>query len=68
MGPGKIAAAEREPKRLFTPDERAAKRAEQGGKCATGCGKAVDQDNSRGHHVKPHADGGSTTPENHAEV
>lgn len=67
-GPGKVAPSERDPQRFFTPDARAAKRAEQGGACGTGCGKGIDGTNSRGHHVERHADGGKTTPDNHVEV
>lgn len=66
-GPGSVPRAERDPKRFFTPSEREAKRAEQGHKCAQ-CGSQVDASNSRGHHIKRHADGGQTTSENHAEV
>ncbi|WP_429000557.1 HNH endonuclease [Stenotrophomonas rhizophila] len=53
---------------MFTDSERESKRAEQGGKCATGCGTSIDRSNSRGHHVERHADGGPTTSSNHAEV
>jgi RHS repeat-associated protein len=68
IGPGTVAKAERDPKRLFTPSEREAKRAEQGQQCANGCGTKIDELNSAGHHIKRHADGGKTVPENHAEV
>jgi len=67
-GPGAVPKSERDPKRFFTPAEREAKRAEQGGKCANGCGSKIDASNSAGHHIKRHADGGRTVPENHAEV
>jgi len=67
-GPGSAPPTTRDPKRLWTPEERAAQREAQGGKCATGCGRNVDASNSRGHHIKRHADGGRTDATNHAEV
>ncbi|WP_241764517.1 MULTISPECIES: HNH endonuclease [unclassified Pseudoalteromonas] len=67
-GPGSVPKEERDKKRFFTPDERAKKREEQGNKCANGCGTDIDASNSAGHHIDRHADGGPTTPENHAEV
>ncbi|MCC4596064.1 RHS domain-containing protein [Xanthomonas campestris pv. phormiicola] len=67
-GPGSVPKSERDPKRLFSDSEREAKRAEQGHQCANGCGKKIDGSNSAGHHIKRHADGGRTVPENHAEV
>lgn len=67
-GKGKIPPQDRDPKRRFTPKERAAKRQEQNNQCANGCGTEIDAENSRGHHVERHADGGRTVSENHAEV
>ena len=67
-GPGAVAKEDRDPKRLFTPAEREAKRAEQGNQCGNGCGTKIDETNSAGHHIKRHADGGRTASENHAEV
>jgi RHS repeat-associated protein len=67
-GPGAVPKAERDPKRVWTPTERDAKRSAQGDKCATGCGTTIDESNSRGHHVQRHADGGKTDDANHAEV
>ena len=67
-GKGSVPKSERDPKRTFSPDERAAKRQEQGGQCANGCGTEIDTSNSQGHHIERHADGGPTTPDNHAEV
>ena len=67
-GPGTVPKSERDPKRLFTPAEREAKRAEQGNQCANGCGTKIDESNSAGHHIQRHADGGKTSSENHAEV
>ncbi len=67
-GPGKVPVGERDAKRFFTPSEREAKRAEQEHQCANGCGTAIDETNSAGHHVERHADGGQTVTENHAEV
>jgi RHS repeat-associated protein len=67
-GKGLVPRAERDQKRSFSPSDRAAKRQEQGGRCANGCGKKIDETNSEGHHIERHADGGPTTPDNHAEV
>lgn len=67
-GPGAVPVAQRDPQRLFTDSARESKRAEQGGKCATGCGTSIDRSNSAGHHIERHADGGPTTSSNHAEV
>lgn len=67
-GPGTVPKAERDPQRLFTPAQREAKRAEQGGQCANGCGTRIDESNSAGHHIQRHADGGKTNSANHAEV
>ncbi|MEM6484643.1 MAG: RHS repeat-associated core domain-containing protein [Pseudomonadota bacterium] len=67
-GPGTVPKKDRDPKRLFTPSEREAKRAEQDFLCANGCGTRIDSSNSAGHHKVRHADGGPTTSDNHAEV
>lgn len=67
-GPGSVPVAQRDPQRLFTDSARESKRAEQGGKCATGCGTSIDRSNCAGHHVERHADVGPTTSSNHAEV
>jgi len=67
-GKGSVPKAERDPQRTFSPSQRDAKRTEQGGECATGCGTQIDRSNSQGHHVERHADGGPTTSDNHAEV
>jgi RHS repeat-associated protein len=67
-GPGTVPKSERDPKRTFSPAERAAKREAQGGNCANGCGRKIDGSNSEGHHVDRHADGGRTDEPNHAEV
>ena len=67
-GPGSVPKDERDPERFFDQDAREQKRADQGNKCANGCGTTIDGSNSAGHHVNRHADGGRTVPENHAEV
>jgi len=67
-GPSSMPKAQRDPKRVWTPSERAVKRQAQGGECATGCGTKIDASNSRGHHIERHADGGRTNSANHAEV
>ena len=67
-GRGSVPEGQRDPRRRFSPAERSAKRAEQGDRCANGCGTKIDEGNSEGHHIERHADGGRTEPENHAEV
>lgn len=67
-GPGAVAKPDRDPKRTFSPSDRAVKRQEQGGQCANGCGIKIDESNSQGHHIERHADGGPTNSDNHAEV
>ena len=67
-GPGTVPRAERDPKRFFSPTERAARRDAQGGKCGNGCGRDIDASNSEGHHIVRHSDGGPTDASNHAEV
>lgn len=67
-GPGKVPLSARDPKRKWTPNERAAQRDAQGGECANGCGTKIDNSNSEGHHIDRHADGGQTNDANHAEV
>ncbi|WP_426107935.1 HNH endonuclease [Massilia sp. TSP1-1-2] len=38
-------------------------------KCGNGCGADIDKSNSSGHHSETrHADGGTTTTDNHSEV
>lgn len=68
VGPGMAPRSARDPQRFFTPAQRQAKRAEQGNLCGNGCGTTIDESNSAGHHIRRHADGGKTVPENHAEV
>lgn len=67
-GPGSVPKDERDPQRFFDQDAREQKSADQGNKCANGCGTTIDGSNSAGHHVNRHANGGRTVPENHAEV
>jgi hypothetical protein len=67
-GKGSVDPSDRDPNRYFNPEQRAEKRAEQGHKCANGCGADIDRSNSDGHHIDRHADGGRTVSENHAEV
>lgn len=67
-GSGALPKSERDPKRFFNPAEREAKRAEQGYQCANGCGTKIDANNSAGHHIQRHADGGKSVSDNHAEV
>lgn len=67
-GKGSVPKSQRDPRRAWTPKERAAKRKTQGDECGTGCSTKIDQSNSRGHHKKRHADGGRTNDANHVEV
>ncbi|HRI71351.1 MAG TPA: RHS repeat-associated core domain-containing protein, partial [Polyangium sp.] len=66
-GPGSVPPAQRDPRRHFSPKERAARLEEQGGICAN-CGEQKTLAETRGHHTMRHADGGRTVPENHVEV
>jgi RHS repeat-associated protein len=67
-GPGSVPRAQRDPKRTWSPSERAAQRERQDGRCANGCGTKIDASNSHGHHIDRHSDGGPTNQANHAEV
>jgi uncharacterized protein RhaS with RHS repeats len=67
-GVGSVPKQDRDPKRYFTPKERALQREKQNHLCGDGCGKTINQSNSKGHHIERHADGGNTVPENHSEV
>jgi hypothetical protein len=66
-GKGATPLADRDSKRVWTKSENQAKLDAQGGKCAN-CGKETNLENSAGHHVKRHADGGKTNDANHAVV
>lgn len=64
-GAGTVAAKDRDPKRVFSPRQKAERLAEQDGTCAS-CGKPIDK--GIGHHKTRHADGGTTTMDNLAIV
>ncbi len=66
-GPGSVPASERDPRRLFSRAEVAAKVEEQGGLCS-GCGEELDAADAKGHHIIRHADEGQTVPENLAAL
>lgn len=66
-GKGSTPPEDRDPKRTFTKSERQEKLDQQNGKCAQ-CGKDKTVDETNGHHVDRHADGGQTNDANHAEV
>jgi RHS repeat-associated protein len=66
-GKGTVSPSERDPKRLFTKEEKASMLEQQNGKCPQ-CGEVKTVDEVEGHHVKRHADGGSTTTQNGASV
>lgn len=54
---------DRDPRRLFTIDEKAENLAEQGGVCAV-CRNPLDLAEAKGHHGVRHADGGPTDQSN----
>jgi RHS repeat-associated protein len=56
-GKGSTPPEDRDPKRTFTKSERQEKLDQQNGKCAQ-CGKDKTVDETNGHHVDRHADGG----------
>jgi len=66
-GKGSVPQNERDPKRTWTPKQNADKLTEQGGKCAN-CSKEISAEEGEGHHIERHADGGTTTDDNHAVV
>jgi HNH endonuclease len=66
-GKGNTPADQRDPKRVWTKAERQQQLDKQNGKCAQ-CGAEKTVDETQGHHIVRHADGGTTTPDNHAEV
>ena len=65
-GKGGAPADQRDPKRVWTKTERQEQLDKQNGKCAQ-CGAEKTVDETQGHHMVRHADGGATTPDNHAE-
>jgi RHS repeat-associated protein len=65
VGKGSVSPADRDPKRLFDRDSVSKGLDKQGGKCL-GCDKELGLSEARGHHIKRHADGGKTTPDNRA--
>jgi RHS repeat-associated protein len=66
-GRGAVPPSQRDPQRVYTPQQKADGLKNQGGNCA-GCGKPLDPSAAKGHHVDRHADGGQTTPDNLAVV
>jgi hypothetical protein len=66
-GKGSVPPDQRDPKRVWTKQERQAQLDKQEGRCAQ-CGEPKTIDETNGHHKVRHADGGTTTSDNHAEV
>lgn len=66
-GRGSVSPAERDPKRVWTKDERADMLEKQDGKCAQ-CGAPKTVDEVQAHHIKRHADGGATDGANGAAL
>jgi len=66
-GKGSVPADQRDAKRVWTKPERQGQLDKQEGACAQ-CGAQKTVEETNGHHVVRHADGGTTTPDNHAEV
>lgn len=66
-GRGAVSKTQRDKKRVWTKGERQKKLDSQGGKCAQ-CDESKTVDQTNGHHIDRHADGGQTNDANHAEV
>ncbi|MFO0454878.1 MAG: HNH endonuclease signature motif containing protein [Planctomycetota bacterium] len=62
-GRGTVSPNDRDPRRVFTPNQK--KNAwEERGQCCENCGKTLGLEDLVGHHIIRHADGGLTIPEN----
>jgi len=66
-GKGSVPPNQRDPKRVFSKNEKADALKERGGTCEQ-CGEKLDVDDAKGHHIERHADGGPTTKDNLANV
>jgi RHS repeat-associated protein len=66
-GKGSVPPGKRDPKRVFPKGEKAEALDERGGACEQ-CGKKLDIDDAKGHHIERHADGGPTRKDNLANV
>jgi len=67
-GKGTAPASQRDPTRYFSPEQKRAKLAEQGGRCAN-CRKPLDASEGISHHSSTrHSDGGRTVDSNHSVV
>jgi RHS repeat-associated protein len=67
-GKGSVPPSERDPKRLYTKEEKANMLKKQGGTCAE-CGETKKLEEVQGHHKDTrHADGGKTDEKNGAAV
>jgi len=62
-GKGSVPSSERDSKRVWTKTEKEEVLKERGGSCDR-CGKKINIDEARGHHIERHADGGQTTKDN----
>jgi RHS repeat-associated protein len=66
-GKGAVPPSERDPKRVFTKEQKSEMLKQQDNKCAK-CGEPKSVDEVHGHHKIRHADGGKTIPENGVAV
>ena len=66
-GKGSVPPGQRDPKRVWTKEEKRSVLEERGGTCDQ-CNSPLSVDIAKGHHVERHADGGKTTIENLAIV
>ncbi len=66
-GKGSVSPDQRDPKRVYSKNEKQEMLDDQGGNCAQ-CGESKTVDEVQGHHVQRHADGGQTTKDNGAAV
>lgn len=62
-GPGSMPKGQRDPKRVWTKQEKADALAKRGGKCDQ-CNQTLNVDAAKGHHIVRHADGGQTAEHN----
>jgi RHS repeat-associated protein len=67
FGKGLVAKALRDIKRFWTKAERRKKLEQQEGKCGQ-CGEPKTVEETNGHHIVRHADGGRTDDDNHVEL
>jgi len=62
-GKGSVPPDQRDPKRVWTLQEKGKGLDGQGGNCLM-CGESLDIGDARGHHIIRHAEGGMTVDDN----